>query len=145
MRKREKLPGEEANERQPLSPLAYVHLPACPGMPSFKDRFRSSRKSKKGKEPGADDTVNGPTASTSLVVDRHTGWATTHSSHYPTDHGECPLTISGPMASARPVSRTHDRDRYRLSETDAVARTLSLSLSLFTYMQLFRFDFFRYL
>ena len=106
----------QTNGSQPLSPLAYVHLPARAGMPSFKDRFRSSRKSKKGKESGADDAT---TTSGALltVTDHHTGSATTHSSHHPVDHSECSL---------RPVSRAHDCDRYRLSETNAL-RALPLS------------------
>lgn len=70
-------------------------------MPSFKERFRSSRKSKKIKETGANDPSESISASgtstnltnlsiagVSTATDEHTGSAalSTYSSHYSVDH-----------------------------------------------------------
>ncbi len=65
-------------------------------MPSFKERFRSSRKYKKNKEAGATGTdESAPTASgistnAPTTIDDHTGSAalSTYSSHYSVDYRE---------------------------------------------------------
>ncbi|CAF0956398.1 unnamed protein product [Adineta steineri] len=65
-------------------------------MPSFKERFRSSRKYKKNKEAGAtgtDEVASGGTSTTntsSTIIDDHTGSGalSTHHSHYSVDYNK---------------------------------------------------------
>lgn len=59
-------------------------------MPSFKERFRASRKYKKNKDGTTDESNSAPT--TTSTIDEHTGSAAlatySHHHHQPVDPGE---------------------------------------------------------
>jgi hypothetical protein len=73
-------------------------------MPSFKERFRSSRKYKKNKEAGATSidesatTASGMSTNAPTTIDDHTGSAalSTYSSHYSVDYREYYIYIEDP-------------------------------------------------